>query len=117
MLELAILPNNKIDGYFITAVASKECQQVIGKKHPIIGYWTGNAITFSVVYDQCGSVYSVTGNFDKEQNNIDVIVGLKICCANGRLIKLYPIQRNISRFKTIANKPLRGDVVEVYRSQ
>jgi hypothetical protein len=26
-----------------------------------------------VVYDQCGSVYSVTGNFDKEQNTIDVI--------------------------------------------
>lgn len=73
ILELDILPNNKIQGNFITAVASKECQSVIGKKQSIIGFWTGNAITFSVVYDQCGSLYSVTGNFDMEQNTIDVI--------------------------------------------
>ena len=30
--ELMMLPNNKIESHFTTAVASKNCQQIIGKK-------------------------------------------------------------------------------------
>ncbi|KTC65031.1 Uncharacterised protein (plasmid) [Legionella adelaidensis] len=73
LLELTFLPDNKTEGYFTSAVASKECPQAIGQRHPIIGYWIGNALTFSVIYEQCGSLYSVVGNFDKMQNSIDVI--------------------------------------------
>ncbi|CAM2773138.1 TPA: hypothetical protein JBL19_10685 [Legionella pneumophila] len=73
ILELTLLPNNQLEGYFTTAVASKECQQIIGQRQLITGLWTGNTLTFSVVYEQCGSIYSVVGNFDQEKNHIDVI--------------------------------------------
>ena len=74
VLELTLLPDNKIEGFFTTAVASKECQEkAIGKKQPIIGYTTGNVVSFSVVYPQCGSVLSVIGNFDDKQNIIDTM--------------------------------------------
>jgi hypothetical protein len=73
ILELNNLSDNKIEGYFTTAVASKTCPQAINKKRPITGYMVGNALTFSVVYPMCDSVLSITGNFDKAQESIDTI--------------------------------------------
>ena len=73
ILELNILSDNKIDGYFTTAVASKTCPQAIHKKRPITGYIVGNALTFTVVYPMCESVLSITGNIDKAQKTIDTI--------------------------------------------
>ena len=73
ILELNILADNKIEGYFTTAVASKTCTQAINKKRPITGYIVGNALTFSVVYPMCESVLSVSGNIDKAQKSIDTI--------------------------------------------
>lgn len=67
ILELNILADNKINGYFTTAVASKTCPEAINKKRPITGYLIGNAVTFSVVYPMCESVLSVSGNFDSEK--------------------------------------------------
>lgn len=73
ILELHVLKDNKIDGYFTTAVASKTCPQAIGQKRPIIGYITGNALTFSVVYPMCNSVLSITGNISKDNKVIDTL--------------------------------------------
>ncbi|MBA2656198.1 MAG: hypothetical protein H0U70_04350 [Tatlockia sp.] len=73
LLELEIIGDNKIQGFFTTAVASKSCPEAIGKKQPIIGYTVGNALTFSVVYPSCGSVVSITGNFLKKQSKIDTL--------------------------------------------
>lgn len=72
-LELNILSDNKIEGYFTTAVASKSCPQAINKKRSITGYMVGNALTFSVVYPMCESVVGITGNFDQEKKSIDTI--------------------------------------------
>ncbi|MDI9819768.1 MULTISPECIES: avidin/streptavidin family protein [unclassified Legionella] len=73
VLELNILADNKIAGYFTTAVASKTCPEAVNKKRPITGYLIGNAITFSVVYPMCESVLSVSGNFDNEKKSIDTL--------------------------------------------
>lgn len=73
LLELNILADNKVDGYFTTAVASKECPDAIGKKQPIVGYIAGNALSFSVVYPMCGSVLSIIGNLDSKQKTIDTL--------------------------------------------
>ena len=73
VLEFSILADNKIEGYFITAVASKTCPQAIGKKRPIIGYTIDNVMTFSVVYPMCGSVLVTTGNFSKDKKMIDTL--------------------------------------------
>lgn len=73
ILELNSLADNKIEGYFTTAVASKACPDAIGTKRPIVGYTVGNAMTFSVVYPMCNSVLSITGNFSKNQASIDTI--------------------------------------------
>lgn len=73
VLELNVLDDNKIEGYFTTAVASKTCPEAIGKKRPVLGYIVGNAITLSVVYPKCGSVLSITGNLGKNQKTIDTI--------------------------------------------
>ena len=73
ILELNRLPDNKVEGYFTTAVASKTCPDAINKKRPITGYIVGNALTFSVVYPMCESVLSVTGNIDETQESIDTI--------------------------------------------
>jgi len=70
---LNILADNKIEGTFTTAVASKGCPQAVGKSRPIIGYLVGNAVSFSVVYPMCGSILSVTGNFDAKQTLIDTM--------------------------------------------
>ncbi|CZG21267.1 TPA: avidin/streptavidin family protein [Legionella pneumophila] len=73
ILELKTLSDNKVEGYFTTAVASKSCPQAIGQKRPITGYAVGNTVTFSVVYPGCGSVLSFSGNFTKKGNIIDTI--------------------------------------------
>lgn len=73
ILELNIFADNKIEGYFTTAVASKTCPDAINKKRPITGYLIGNAITFSVVYPMCESVLSISGNLDNEKTVIDTI--------------------------------------------
>lgn len=73
ILELSVLKNNKIEGYFTTAVASKSCPQAINQKRPIIGYIVGNALTFSVVYPMCDSVLSITGNISKDKKAIDTL--------------------------------------------
>ncbi|QMT61458.1 avidin/streptavidin family protein [Legionella sp. PC997] len=73
ILELNILADHKIEGYFTTAVASKTCPQAINQKRPIIGYMVGNAISFSVVYPMCDSILSVSGHFDKNQQAIDTL--------------------------------------------
>ncbi len=73
ILELNILADNKIEGYFTTAVASKTCPDAMNKKRPITGYLIGNALTFSVVYPMCESVLSVSGNLDKKKTAIDTI--------------------------------------------
>lgn len=73
ILELNILADNKIEGYFTTAVASKTCPQAINNKRPITGYMVGNALAISVVYPMCESVLSITGNFGKAQSSIDTM--------------------------------------------
>jgi hypothetical protein len=69
-LELQINPDNTLSGFFVTAVASKECQQAIGMKRPIIGYIAKNAITFSVNYPDCG-VVTFIGNIEDNKKIID----------------------------------------------
>lgn len=73
ILELTILEENKIEGYFTTAVASKTCPDAMNKKRPITGYLIGNALTFSVFYPMCDSVLSVSGNLDEAQESIDAL--------------------------------------------
>ncbi|STX29450.1 Avidin family [Legionella beliardensis] len=73
VLELKILPDNKIAGYFTTAVASKTCPQAIDTKRPITGYLLGNALTFSVSYPICDSVLSISGNFDNDKETLDTL--------------------------------------------
>lgn len=73
VLEISILADNKITGFFTTAVASKSCPQAINTKRPITGYLVGNALTFSVVYPMCESLLSVTGNFDNNKKMIDTL--------------------------------------------
>ncbi|MCW8397412.1 avidin/streptavidin family protein [Legionella sp. PATHC038] len=73
ILVLTDLADNKIEGYFTTAVASKTCPQAINQKRPITGYKVGNVLSFSVVYPMCESVLSVSGHFDKKEQNIDAI--------------------------------------------
>ena len=54
-----------------TTLASKECQQAIGMKRPIVGYTAKNAITFSVNYPECGSVVTFIGNIENNKSVID----------------------------------------------
>jgi hypothetical protein len=73
VLELNFLADNKLEGDFTTAVASKSCPEAINQTRPITGYVIGNALTFSVVYPMCDSVLSITGNFDKDKKTIDTL--------------------------------------------
>ena len=73
VLELRLLDNNKIEGSFITAVASKTCPEAIGKKRPVQGFIVGNAISMSIAYPLCGSVLSISGHFTKNEKGIDTI--------------------------------------------
>ncbi|MCW8405366.1 avidin/streptavidin family protein [Legionella pneumophila] len=72
-LELNFNEQNTLTGTFTTAVASKECQDVIGLARPIIGYIDGTAITFSVNYPTCGSVVTLTGHINSNKEKIDTI--------------------------------------------
>ncbi|HAT8894440.1 TPA: hypothetical protein F8S33_15375 [Legionella pneumophila] len=73
ILELNLSKQNTLSGTFTTAVASKECQDVIGTKRPIIGYIDGTAITFSINYPTCGSVVTLTGHINPNKDTIDTI--------------------------------------------
>lgn len=73
LIELNILPDNKVEGSFKTSEASKSCPQAVDQKRPITGYVVGNAITFSVVYPMCESVLSITGNMSKDGHTIDTV--------------------------------------------
>ncbi|EKD71293.1 MAG: hypothetical protein ACD_46C00221G0018 [uncultured bacterium] len=72
ILKLSINSDNTLTGFFTTAVASKECQQAIGVKRPIVGYITKNALTFSVNYPECG-VLTFIGNIEDNQKIIDTM--------------------------------------------
>ncbi len=71
VLHLTIHSDNTLDGYFTTAVASKSCQQYIGKKRPIMGYIVKNALTVSASYPECG-VLTYIGHINENQKMIDV---------------------------------------------
>ncbi len=70
-LELTVGKQNALTGTFITAVASKECQDAIGQKRPIIGYIDGTAITLSVNYPSCGSILTLTGHINQKRDTIE----------------------------------------------
>lgn len=72
-LTINIGKEHNVTGHFITAVASKSCPQAIGTKRPIIGYVSGNALTFSTVYPMCDSVLSFSGNFFDNKKSIDTL--------------------------------------------
>lgn len=61
-----------ITGTFSSAVASKDCQQMIGKPVPVTGVYNGNAIAFSINYPQCNTVVGMVGNFNGS-NTIETI--------------------------------------------
>lgn len=42
-LNLTLNDNGSVSGTFETAVASKNCQQVIGKARPVTGFYSGNS--------------------------------------------------------------------------
>lgn len=70
ILEITAGKDGSIQGYFTTKVATKDCQQVIGQKSPVVGFLTGNALTLSIHYPSCGSAVSIIGNF-KDKKNLD----------------------------------------------
>jgi len=73
ILELSFNKQEALSGTFKTAVASKECKQVIGKSRPVEGYIDGSAITLIISYPSCGSLLSLSGHINKEKNMINTI--------------------------------------------
>lgn len=71
VLEFTSNKEGALTGYFTTAVASKDCQQAVGKKRPLVGFLTGNAFTVSIDYPDCGSALSIVGNMGKENKSLD----------------------------------------------
>jgi hypothetical protein len=71
LLTLHFTSEGQVTGSFTTAVATKQCPEVIGKERPVSGYLAGNAIVISVGYPSCGSVVSLIGNFNKDKRVID----------------------------------------------
>ena len=61
-----------LTGTFTTAVASKDCQKVIGQPMPISGFYSGNAITLSVNFPLCNAVVAIIGNITNN-NTIDTL--------------------------------------------
>jgi len=64
--------SGELMGMFTTAVASKRCQDLVGKSRPIKGYYTGNALSITVDYPSCGTVVSIIGN-KNSKNQINTI--------------------------------------------
>ena len=73
ILEIVLLKDNKIEGHFTTAVASKSCPQAIGTRQPITGYIVGNVVTFSVAYPMCNSALGITGHFANHRETLDTL--------------------------------------------
>lgn len=73
VLELNFGQDNKLTGSFVTAVATKDCQQAVGSKRPIIGYADGTAIGLSINYPVCGSVVTLSGHISKDRDVIETI--------------------------------------------
>lgn len=71
ILKLQFNSDNTVTGSFTTAVASKECQQAIGMKRPLVGFTAKNSITFSVNYPDCGAVLTFIGNVEDGKKLID----------------------------------------------
>lgn len=71
VLKLQFSADNVLIGTYTTAVASKECPQVIGLERPIIGYITNNALAISIGYPACGSVVTFIGNIENDRSAID----------------------------------------------
>lgn len=73
VLELQFSDKNQLNGFFTTAVASKECSDVIGTKIPVIGYVDSTAITISMNYPSCGSIVTLTGHVSANKDKINAI--------------------------------------------
>ncbi len=71
VLKLQFNPDDTLSGTFTTAVASKQCQQAIGMKRPIVGFIAKNAISFTASYPECGSIVTFTGNIEENKKTID----------------------------------------------
>jgi len=63
--------SGKITGTFTTAVGN--CQAEVGKPMPVTGYFSGNAVTLSVVYPQCKKTIAMAGHTDKERSNMHTL--------------------------------------------
>ncbi|MBN9288633.1 MAG: hypothetical protein BGO43_07065 [Gammaproteobacteria bacterium 39-13] len=63
--------SGKITGTFTTAVGN--CQAEVGKPMPVTGYFSGNAITLSVLYPQCKKTIAMAGHTDKERSNMHTL--------------------------------------------
>lgn len=70
-LELQFSSDDTLTGTFTTAVATKECQQAVGMKRPVVGYIVNDVITVSVSYPTCGTVLTFIGNINKDKGAID----------------------------------------------
>lgn len=70
-LEITVNEDDSVQGFFTTTVATKDCQQVVGQKRPVVGFLTGNALTLSIYYPSCGSALSIIGNLKKDNKIID----------------------------------------------
>lgn len=71
LLKLSTASDNRIHGTFTTAVASANCQKVIGVERPIIGYQVNKVVSFIVTYPECGSLVSFTGHMNAD-NEIEM---------------------------------------------
>jgi hypothetical protein len=71
ILEISVADNTSVTGYFTTKVATKDCPQVINQKRPVVGFLSGNALTLSINYPDCGSAVSIIGNLKDDNKSID----------------------------------------------
>ncbi len=60
-----------LTGSFITAVGN--CKAAIGQPVPVTGYYNGNAIALIVNYPACNSVVAMTGNFNRNNDELKTI--------------------------------------------
>ncbi|WP_043873244.1 avidin/streptavidin family protein [Legionella massiliensis] len=97
VLELSAGENSTVSGYFTTAVATKECQQAVGQKRPVVGFLTGNALTLSIAYPDCGSALSIIGNLKDDNKAIDTtwVVSHQLASAKNQGLAAQFIGHNI----------------------